>query len=325
MDMKLIAFVGYPLSGKSTASRIAREMEIPVVVMGDVIRSELKKRGLEINDENAGRIANELREKEGMDAIAKRCIPLIREAGKESGVVVVDGIRGIAEVERFKKEFGGDFILIGIESNIEKRLERARERGRDDDVFTLEELKGRDKREESWGLKEALDSSDLIIENNSDLETFKEKVEAVLKEFSKKLEIEITTRIHPTEDEVKVISAIKNFFPDAEIEIRRDNGGHVTAKAKTIDHFRNLLRRQRILDTARQEMLKNLSGNEITIFLNKQTATVSRINFSDEDAILSPITVTFRVYGVDVQRFIDFLAPQTRDGKPVKEIDNPLE
>jgi|Deesub1362B_J571_1020462.scaffolds.fasta_scaffold00034_93 predicted RNA binding protein with dsRBD fold (UPF0201 family)/cytidylate kinase len=323
--MKLIAFVGYPLSGKSTASKIAKELGIPVVVMGDVIRDELRKRGLEVSDENAGRIANELREKEGMDAIAKRCIPLIREAGKNSGVVVVDGIRGIAEVERFKKEFGDDFILIGIESSAEKRLERAKERGREDDVSTLEELKTRDKREESWGLKEALEASDLTIENESDVESFKEKVEAVLKEFLKGIEIEITTKIYPTEDEQKVISAIKNFFPDAIIEIKSDDGGALKAKAKDLTQFRDLLRKQRILDTARQEMLRNVSGNEITIFLNKQTATISRINFSDEDAILSPITVTFKVYGVDVQRFIDYLAPQTRAGKPVKEIDDLFE
>ncbi len=323
--MKLIAFVGYPLSGKSTASKIAREMGIPVVVMGDVIRKELKKRGLDINDENAGKIASELRKKEGMDAIAKRCIPLIREVGKESEVVVVDGIRGIAEVKRFKKEFGDEFILIGIESSREKRLERAKERTTDNNPFTFEELESRDRREESWGLREALDSSDIVIENNSDLETFKEKVKAVLKKFSKMLEVEITTKIYPTEDEAKVISAIKNFFPDAEIEIKKNDEEYVIAKAKTVDHFRNLLRRQRILDTARQEMLKNLSSNEITIFLNKQTATISRINFSDEDTVLSPIKVTFRVYGIDIQRFIDFLTPQTKAGKPIKEIENPFE
>jgi len=321
--MKLIAFVGYPLSGKSTASKIAKELGIPVVVMGDVIRNELRKRGLEISDENAGRIANELREREGMDAIAKRCIPIIREAGKDSGVVVVDGIRGIAEVERFRKEFGDDFILIGIESSTEKRLERTKVRGREDDVSTLDELKGRDEREESWGLKEALEASDLTIENESDVESFKEKVKAVLREFLRCVDIEITTKIYPTEDEEKVTSAIKNFFPDAVIEIQRD--GVLKAKAKDLNHFRDLLRRQRILDTARQEMLRNVSGNEITIFLNKQTATISRINFSDEDAILSPITVTFRIYGVDVQRFIDFLAPQTKAGKPIKEIDDLFE
>ncbi|MBO8182523.1 MAG: flagellar hook-basal body complex protein FliE [Archaeoglobus sp.] len=320
--MKLIAFVGYPLSGKSTAAKIARELDIPVVVMGDIVREEVKKRGLELTDENAGKIANELREKEGMDAIANRCIPRIREAAKKSGIVVVDGIRGIAEVDCFKRAFGDDFILIGVESSLEKRFERGKRRGREDDVSSLEELKLRDQREESWGLKEALERSDIVIENETDLETFKEKVEAILKEFSKLVEVEIRTKIYPTEDEEKVMQAVKNFFPDAEFKIVEKNGEkELIAKAKDISYFRDLLRKQRILDTARQEMLKNVFGNEITIFLNKQTATVSRVNFSDGDVVLSPLAVTFRLYGIDAQRFIDYLAPPTKDGKPIKEIE----
>ena len=39
--MKIIAFVGMPASGKSEASRIAAEMGIPVIIMGDVIRKEV--------------------------------------------------------------------------------------------------------------------------------------------------------------------------------------------------------------------------------------------------------------------------------------------
>ncbi len=53
--------------------------------MGEVIREELRKRGLSLNDKNAGRVANELREREGLDAIAKRCIPLIKAQKKSAG------------------------------------------------------------------------------------------------------------------------------------------------------------------------------------------------------------------------------------------------
>ncbi|AGK61085.1 Uncharacterized protein conserved in archaea [Archaeoglobus sulfaticallidus PM70-1] len=314
--MKLIAFIGYPLSGKSTAGKIAESLGIPVVIMGDIVREEVRKRGLELNDENAGKIANELREKEGMDAIARRCIPRIREKGKK-GIVVVDGIRGVAEVERFKKEFGDDFILIAIESDIKNRFDRALRRKRDDDVKSIDELKERDRREESWGMKEAFDMADLTIENNSDFETFRSKVEAVLKSILKSIDVIIETRVYPTEDEEKVVKAIKNFFPDAEISIEDDV---LRARAKNINHFRELLRMQKILDTARNEMLKSVSGNEITILLNKQTATVSRINFVEEDAILSPIKITFRLYGIQPERLIDYLAPETRDGRPVKEL-----
>ncbi len=317
--MKIIAFVGLPLSGKTTASEVAKEMNIPVIVMGDIVREEAKRRNLEISDEILGKIASELREKEGMDAIAKRCIPKIKEKVEKKGVVVIDGIRGVAEVKRFKKEFGDDFILINIESPIEIRFERALIRKRKDDIKTIEELKNRDRRELSWGMGEAIKKADFTVENVSDLETFKEKIREILRRFVEKVEIEIETEIHPTEDKEKVVNAVKNIFPDAKIEI--DNG-KLKASSKDLSTFKRLIKKQRILDTVRSELIRGRSGNEITIFLNKQTATVSRINFAERDAILSPLKVTIKLYNVPFERFLDYVAPQTREGKPVKELDS---
>jgi len=316
--MRVIAFVGLPLSGKSTAAKVAEEMGIPVVCMGDIVREEAKKRGLALTDENLGKIANELRQKEGLDAIAKRCIPIIREKGKDVGVVVIDGIRGIAEVERFKREFGDDFILINIEAPLEVRFQRALKRGRSDDISSIEELKKRDERELSWNMGEAIKIANFTIENTSSLEDFKEKIRDILTQIARKVEILIETTVHPTEDVNKVIQAVKNIFPDAEVEIEN---GKLRAKAWDLSKFRDLLRKQRILDTARSELYRGVSGNEITIYLNKQTAVISKINFADEDAILSPLKVTFKLYGLSVGRFIDYVAPATRAGKPIKELD----
>ncbi len=319
--MKIIAFVGLPLSGKSTASSVAREMGIPVVVMGDVVREEVRRRGLELTDENAGRVANELREKEGMDAIAKRCIPKVMEAGKEKGVVVIDGVRGIAEVERFKKSFGDDFVLIAIESPLELRFERARKRKREDDrgMESIEDLRRRDEREISWGMLEAMQRANLTVENVSDIEDFRDKIREVLKTFTKCAEVEVEAKVNPTEDVEKVKKAIENLFPGIELEFDEEKG-ILRGKTENLERFRELLRMQRILDTARAELRRGWRGNESTVFLNKQAATVSRINFADENAVLSPVVLTFRVYGTNFERFIDWLTPETRDGRPVREI-----
>lgn len=316
--MKVIAFVGYPLSGKSTAAKVAKELGIPVVVMGDVVREEAVRRGVRLTDENLGKIASELRRKDGMDAIAKRCIPKIRDVAKDSGVVVVDGIRGMAEVERFKKAFGEDFVLIAIECPAEIRFERAKMRKRSDDVESIEDLIERDRREESWGLKDAMEAANFTIENTGDYSDFIETVRQILLKLARNVEIEIETDIYPTESEEKVIKAIKNIFPDAEISISNDK---VMARAKSLERFRELLRKQRILDTARTEILRGKKGSEVVVYLNKQTATVSRINFCDADAILSPLRVTFRLNNVSFQRFLDYIAPETKDGRPVKELE----
>jgi len=183
--MKMIAFVGMPASGKSEASSVAKEMGIPVVTMGDVIRKEVEKRGADPAD--GGKIATELRKMEGMDAIAKRCIDLIHEKMKttDSKVFVIDGVRGIAEVEYFKKSLGAGFLLvsIAIDSSLESRFERIMNRKREDDMITIEKLHERDTRELSWGMGEAIAASDRIIENKSTLEAYRQSIRNLFEEM----------------------------------------------------------------------------------------------------------------------------------------------
>lgn len=181
---QVLAFVGAPAAGKTEAATVAREMGIPVVTMGDVIRDELRKRGLSVTDENAGRIAQELRAREGLDAIAKRCIPLIRgiEArGSGKRIIVIDGIRGNAEVERFKKEFGTNFLLIRIDAPFNLRYERMRRRGRGDDLLSLEGFKEREERENRWGMADAMAKADRVIRNEGSLEEFRGAIKSILK------------------------------------------------------------------------------------------------------------------------------------------------
>ena len=193
--MKIIAFVGMPASGKSEAARIAAEMGIPVINMGDVIRREVLKRGLEPNDSNTGMVATELRKCEGMDAVAIRCVSQIRETGSE--LVVVDGVRGIAEVECFRREFGEGFVLISIYAPIEIRFSRVQKRGRSDDMNNIEGLRRRDERELSWGMGEAIEASNVQIENNFTLETFKKDVVDVLSNYSGENPAQQLLKINP--------------------------------------------------------------------------------------------------------------------------------
>ena len=160
--MKIIAFVGMPASGKSEAARIASKMGIPVINMGDVIRKEVLKRGLEPTDSNTGMVATDLRKCE---------------------LVVVDGVRGIAEVECFRQEFGKGFILISIYAPIEVRFSRIQKRGRSDDMNSIDGLRRRDERELGWGMGEAIEASSIEIENSFSLETFRKDVIEVLSNY----------------------------------------------------------------------------------------------------------------------------------------------
>ncbi len=179
--MKVIGVVGLPASGKGEFSRIAREMGIPVIVMGDVIRKAVFAAGMEPTDENMGFISRKLREERGMAAIAEECIPVIEE--EKAGTVLVDGIRGDAEVDALKEHFP-DFFLVAIDAPDASRLARLAGRGRPDDAATLEELTARDRREERWGLFAAMGKADLHIENRGSLQEFREKSREVLSQVA---------------------------------------------------------------------------------------------------------------------------------------------
>jgi dephospho-CoA kinase len=178
--MKVIGVVGLPASGKGEFAKIAAEQGVPVVVMGDLIRAAVNDAGMSPTDLNMGAMANKLRDKKGMDAIAQLCIPAIER--QSAPIVLVDGIRGDAEIRLFKKYFP-DFVLITIESSFTTRLSRLSSRGRSDDTTTEASLRARDERELGWGLGAALSQADYRIPNDGDLAVFTSQVKSLLREL----------------------------------------------------------------------------------------------------------------------------------------------
>jgi len=180
--MKVFGFVGLPGSGKSEAAAVARELDVPVVTMGDVIRQECRDRGLDPASEH-GRVAKALREENGEAAVASRSLPMIESALEEHDTVVVDGLRSDVEAERFEEAFGEAFALIRVDAPFETRAERLELRGRDaggDEGG--ETLEARDSRELEFGMGEAMDRADLTVENDGSLEAFRERIRSILTE-----------------------------------------------------------------------------------------------------------------------------------------------
>jgi len=178
--MKVIGVVGLPATGKGEFSRIAGELGIPVVVMGDVVRLEVRQQGLPLTDETMGRISGELREDYGRDALAKLSIPAIEATGAD--VVLVDGIRSDAEVVRFRELFE-EFYLVAVESPFDLRMARIRNRGREDDIISVEDLTARDERELGWGLGEAILMADYSVVNDDGMNEYEIKVRSILRKL----------------------------------------------------------------------------------------------------------------------------------------------
>lgn len=176
--MKVLGLVGLPASGKGECSQIAVELGIPVVVMGDVIRRYAENEGLDATDTHLGEIARRLREEHGMAAIAELTVPEVQALS--APVVLIDGIRGDAEVDLYRNTFD-DFTVIAIDSPFHLRLRRVGARGRSDDMQTAIDLRSRDERECGFGLAEAMKKADITITNTSSLASFRDEVRRILK------------------------------------------------------------------------------------------------------------------------------------------------
>ena len=180
--MKILAFTGMPCSGKTEAVEVAKEMDIPVIRMGDAVWGEVKHQGLELNDKNVGEVANNMREKHGKNIWAKRTLDKIKSLD-ETDVIVIDGIRNIEEIDMFKKEVGKDFIVIAITASDETRHKRVLNRGRQDDSTNIKDLEERDKRELRWGLGAVIAAADIVISNEGSIDEFRNKIRKTLDEI----------------------------------------------------------------------------------------------------------------------------------------------
>jgi len=135
--------------------------------------------------------------------------------------------------------------------------------------------------------------------------------------------VKVLAPVNPTEIQDKVEKAILNFFPVEfklqESEIQALSGEGDLESLRRL-HLR--LREERILDTARKIFLNGIKDDTIRFRLNKQVACIGKLNFPAGEESLGSIHVEISAENMgDLLRVIDWLAPQTIDGKPVEEID----
>jgi dephospho-CoA kinase len=179
MKKVVLGLAGMPGAGKGAFRRFVQKIGYPVVIMGNEIRNEAKRRKLEPTPENLGKVMLQLREAEGQATVAKRCIPKLQNAKER--IVVVDGIRSLHEVEEFKKYFP-NFTLIALHASPKTRYQRLTRRRRSDDPASWETFMQRDLREIGVGLGAVIATADYMIVNEGTLTQLRKKIQQVLKE-----------------------------------------------------------------------------------------------------------------------------------------------
>jgi dCMP deaminase len=130
----LIGLTGRNASGKGEVARYLQKKSFYYYSLSDVIREEIRARGLEPTRELLITVGNELRQRYGANILAERILAKI----EDDKHYVIDSIRNPSEVDAFRA--AKHFKLIRIDANPEIRFRRILARRRESDPRTFEEF-----------------------------------------------------------------------------------------------------------------------------------------------------------------------------------------
>ena len=182
----IIGLTGYIGSGKGTVVEILNKLGFSSVTFSDILREELRNKGIEITRDALRDTGNKIRLQEGNEALAIRIIDKIKEQGGKYWVI--DGFLNPGEIQEFRQF--KDFILLGISADLEVRFERLSKRGREKDSKDFEEFKKVDARdrgvgEEEHGLQRGtcFKMADAYIMNNGTVKELEGKIKKFVGAF----------------------------------------------------------------------------------------------------------------------------------------------
>lgn len=179
---RALALVGMPGAGKSLCARHLADRGFFQYRFGGIVVDEVARRGLPLTPENERLVREELRRNEGMDAIARRALPLLRKALETHTSIVIDGLYSWSEYKLLQEALGGDMIVAAIVSS--RPLRYSRLTNREERPLTNEEAQRRDWLEiENLEKGGSIAIADYTLVNDGDPDALLEKLDALIDEL----------------------------------------------------------------------------------------------------------------------------------------------
>jgi dephospho-CoA kinase len=183
--VKVIGTCGTIGAGKDAAADyLIEKYGYQKVTVGDLVREETAKRGLELSRENTTDVSEEMRKKHGVTYWLERVAEKIEKSGWKKAIVA--GVRPPTDDELLRKRFGKDYILVLIDADPKLRYVRMQERARRDAPKSFEDFEKQEKTEwELFKLDVTFKKADHTIKNNGTIEELKENLDSLMKKLGK--------------------------------------------------------------------------------------------------------------------------------------------
>ncbi len=111
---RALALVGMPGAGKTLCAQHLEARGFFQFRFGGIIENEVVRRGWAVTPDHERIVREEFRAQDGMDAIAKRALPHLREALTTQRTVVMDGLYSFSEYRTLRREFGDSMVVVAI-------------------------------------------------------------------------------------------------------------------------------------------------------------------------------------------------------------------
>lgn len=184
----IIGLIGKNGSGKGEVAKLLQSIGYHYHSLSDLVREEIKNRGLEITRENLITTGNELRKNFGPAVLGERVLEKL-DPDKN---YVIDSIRNPYETRALKKR--PNFRLLKVTADEAIRFKRVKDRGRENDPQTLDEFRRLEALESTTDdptrqqLTETEALADIEVSNNTTIDDLHEAIRETLKKTVKLIE-----------------------------------------------------------------------------------------------------------------------------------------
>ena len=173
--MKIFIIVGMPAAGKNIARLYAGSRDMVYYSMGDIVRAEVKMRGLEVDAVTTSEVSDDLRGLDGM-GVTRLVLKEILKTGTEVGFL--EGMRSWQEIEMIREKTEG--VVVAVLAPRGLRLDRICSRGRADD--SPADFDERDQREIVYGTAIPIALADAYILNTSTMDDAMKQLDTIVKQ-----------------------------------------------------------------------------------------------------------------------------------------------
>jgi len=180
----ILCIVGLPGSGKTFAGKlIKKHTGAYMISSGDIIREEVKSRGLKYSPTADAAVAAWFHEDGRWKAIVDKTWNRIKR--RKERVVVIDGFRSPEEIAYLEELSGIKPIIIATTASFAVRAKREIERGRFGKEESLEYLRSRDRAERSRGEGKLIRRAKYNISNTGTVAQLEKRVVSLVKKLGK--------------------------------------------------------------------------------------------------------------------------------------------